>query len=68
MRTEAASAGFYHSPGWNRNYPRLQVLTVAELLEGQGIEMPPLRQVSQTFRKAPKAEPDKPVQQTLPGT
>lgn len=56
MRTEAAGAGFYHSPTWNKNYPRLQILTVAELLEGKGIDMPPLRQVSTTFKKAPKAK------------
>jgi hypothetical protein len=33
MRTEAASAGFY-TTGWNQSYPRLQLLTVAELLRG----------------------------------
>jgi len=58
MRAEAAGAGFYHSPGWNRNYPRLQMLTVAELLEGKGIDMPPVRQVSTTFKKAPKVKGD----------
>ena len=56
MKTEAASAGFYYSPAWNRNYPKLQILTVSELLEGKGIDMPPLRQVSTTFKKAPKAK------------
>ena len=30
-RTEAASASFHTSPGWNTDHPRLQVLTVAEL-------------------------------------
>jgi adenine specific DNA methylase Mod len=59
MRSEAAGAGFYHSPGWNKNYPRLQILTVAELLAGKGIDMPPLRQVSTTFKKAPKAKGSK---------
>ncbi|MEA3375047.1 MAG: DNA methyltransferase [Chloroflexota bacterium] len=53
---EAASAGFYHSPGWNTDHPRLQILTVTELLEGKGIDMPPLRQVSQTFKQAPPSE------------
>jgi hypothetical protein len=24
MRTKAASAGFYDSPGWGKKYPRLQ--------------------------------------------
>lgn len=52
MRTEAASAGFYTSPGWGKQYPRLQLLTIAELLAGKGIEYPPARQVNVTFRKA----------------
>ena len=56
MRVDAASAGFYHSPGWNTDYPRLQILTVAELLARKGIDMPPLHQVSTTFKKAPKAK------------
>jgi site-specific DNA-methyltransferase (adenine-specific) len=56
MRAETAGAGFYHSPGWNRNYPKLQILTVAELLAGKGIDMPPLRQVNATFKKAPRAK------------
>ena len=56
MRTEAAGAGFYHSPGWNTDHPRLQMLTVTELLTGKGIDMPPIRQVSTTFKKARKAK------------
>jgi DNA modification methylase len=38
MRTEAASAGFYESP-WGK-HPRLQLLTIAELLAGKRIDMP----------------------------
>jgi len=53
MRGEAASAGFYHSPGWNESYPRLQVLTVAELLEGQGISAPP---TNVTFKQAARVK------------
>lgn len=56
MRTEVAGAGFYYSPGWTQNYPKLQILTVTELLEGKSIDMPPIRQVSKTFKKAPKAK------------
>jgi hypothetical protein len=55
IRAEAAGAGFYHSPGWSKDYPRLQVLTVADLLAGKGIDMPPLRQVNVTFKQAPRA-------------
>jgi site-specific DNA-methyltransferase (adenine-specific) len=54
MRTEAASAGFYESP-WGTKHPRLQVLTVQELLEGKRIDMPPSRD-ARTFKKAPKAK------------
>ena len=54
MRSEAAGAGFYHSPGWNTDHPRLQILTVANLLEGKKIDMPAVGQVNVTFKKAPK--------------
>ena len=59
-------AGFYHSPGWGKNYPRLQILTVADLLAGKGIDMPPLGQVSSTFRRAPKAKASTTQTMTLP--
>jgi DNA modification methylase len=55
MRTEAASAGFYTSP-WGR-HPKLQIVTVGELLSGDRIDMPPVRQTSVTFKRAPKAQP-----------
>jgi site-specific DNA-methyltransferase (adenine-specific) len=53
MRDEAATAGFYTSP-WGK-HPRLQLLTVEDLLGGKGIDCPPLRHTSQTFKRAPKA-------------
>lgn len=52
MRKEAASAGFYTSP-WGK-HPRLQVVTVEQLLTGHGIDRPPV-QASATFKRAPKA-------------
>jgi hypothetical protein len=55
MRTEAASAGFYSSPGWNTKHPRLQILTVADLLGGAGIDYPS-RHANVTFRKAPRLQ------------
>ena len=56
MKTEAASAGFYESPGWHKKYPRLQLLTIEDLLEGRGIDYPPASQVNVTLKKAPKAK------------
>jgi DNA modification methylase len=65
MKTEAAGAGFYDSPGWNKSYPRLQILTVADLLTGATIFMPPLDQVNVTFKKAARAETTKASQSDL---
>ena len=53
MRTEAASAGFYASP-WGQ-HPRVQILTVGELLAGKKLDTPPPRQTSRTYKRAPKA-------------
>lgn len=55
MRSEAASAGFFESRWTGTAHPRLQILTIAELLNGKRIDCPPLGQLSQTFKKAPKA-------------
>src|SRR3989440_11537305 len=41
MTTEAVSAGFYHSPGWNKDYPRIQILTIEALLHNAEVKMPP---------------------------
>jgi len=55
MRREAAAAGFYESKTWGKQYPRLQLLTIAELLDGRRVDMPPIRQVGATFKKAKRA-------------
>jgi DNA modification methylase len=54
MRTEAASAGFYKSHG-GAQYPTIQLLTVRELLDGRGVNMPGWHQ-QHTFKSAPKAK------------
>lgn len=54
MRKEAAGTGFYDSPGWRTRHPRLQVLTIEELLDGRRVDCPPLSQTNTTFRKPPK--------------
>lgn len=58
MRAEAAEAGFYHSDTWNRDYPKVQILTIAELLDGKQIDMPPIQQVNKTFRRAKREKED----------
>lgn len=61
MRKEAASGGFYESRLQGTRHPRLQILTIAELLEGKRIDCPPLR-TEVTFRQAPRAKQAKPGQ------
>jgi site-specific DNA-methyltransferase (adenine-specific) len=60
MRTEAAKAGFYEPPfgGKEKHYPRLQLLTIAELLQGKGIAYPEFR-ANVTFKKAPEVKEEK---------
>ncbi|MHB0989284.1 MAG: site-specific DNA-methyltransferase [Bellilinea sp.] len=41
MLREAVSAGFYTSPLWQQNYPKIQILTVEEILNGAKVQMPP---------------------------
>jgi DNA modification methylase len=52
MRTEATGTGFYDSP-WGK-HPRLQILTIEQLLSGKQIDYPHVMGV--TFKKAPKAQ------------
>lgn len=40
MRTEAVRAGHYRSHIWQRDYPKVQIRTVAELLAGTGFDLP----------------------------
>ncbi len=54
MTTEAASAGFYDSPGWQKSYPRVQVITIAQLLHGAQVQMPP---PFGTFKQAAPVKP-----------
>jgi len=66
MKTEAVKGGFFKSKTWGRQYPKIQLLTVAELLAGKKVEMPPIRQVGATFKKAPRAKGKKAENQELP--
>lgn len=67
MAKEAATSGFYHSPGWNRDYPRVQVLTVAGLLSGsERAELPPAEYTTFKAARRVKGE-DGPEQGSLFG-
>ncbi len=65
MRQQAALAGTYHSDLWNRDYPRLQILSIADILErGSKALLPPF--VLPAFSKAATAQrPSETEQQTI---
>lgn len=57
MLAEAASAGFYVHKLNGQQFPKLQLRTVKELMEGKSIERPSsVAAVDETFKKAPKAQ------------
>jgi DNA modification methylase len=66
MRAEAASGGFYTSP-WGGKHPRLQILTIEQLLGGHRIDYPAAGQrVDKTFKRAPSAALPKVAEPRLP--
>jgi site-specific DNA-methyltransferase (adenine-specific) len=40
MQVEAMECGYYHSTGFNRDYPKIQIMTIEQLLEDKKIIFP----------------------------
>ncbi len=59
MLKEAAEAGFYKSPHVEGKFPRLQIFTIEQLLDGKQIAYPRLLDV--TYKKAPRVR-EKPAE------
>jgi DNA modification methylase len=56
MQLEANTAGLWRSDVWKRDYPRIQILTIADLLAGKKPELPPF--VMPTYQQAPRVAID----------
>ncbi len=56
MIKEALDAGYYHSPVWDKDYNRIQIITIEELLNGKRVDMPPQAQTNVTYAKAPRVK------------
>ncbi len=41
MRSEAAGGGLFHSDLWQREFPKIQLRTISEMLAGKGFDLPP---------------------------
>jgi hypothetical protein len=59
----APGAGFYHSPSWNKDYPRMQILTIDQLLYDAEVKMPPQ---FATFKQAQRVQQSDAQQAELP--
>ena len=62
MITEAASGGFYHNDFWQKGYPRVQILTVEEMLSGKRPQVPSTRS---PFAQAPMEREERRTRQML---
>jgi len=65
MITEAVSSGYYHSELWNKDYSRLQILTVEEILNGKRPDIPPTPRGAESFKRAEKVKNKTPEQGKL---
>jgi DNA modification methylase len=65
MLREAADAGFYESPWKSKKHPRLQIITIEELLDGKQIDYPETK-ANVTYKRADKFRPIA-VKPRLPG-
>jgi hypothetical protein len=55
MRDEAAQIGSWHSELYDKSYPKLQIITVREIIEeGRMPDLPPL--IAEQYRKADRIQ------------
>ncbi len=53
MTREALEAGWYESDFWDQRYRKLQILSIRDLLDGDGVDMPPQHG---TFKQAARVK------------
>ena len=56
MRTEEAGGGFYHSELWQRDFPKIQLRTIADLLADRGFDLPPRQPMYQPAERVRPTE------------
>jgi hypothetical protein len=65
MLKDAAQHQFYESPLWQKRYPKIQIVTIADLLNGGTLNMPPRQATGQTLKRAPSRQKDEIIRPTL---
>lgn len=67
MLTEAAAGGFYHSDLWQRDFPKLQIRTIADLLAGRSFDLPPRQPAYQPAERARPSQGEQGAMRELGG-
>ena len=67
MRTEAASGGLFHSDLWQRDFPKIQIRTIGQLLAGQGFDLPPRQPSHQPAPRVRAPQGEQPALEELAG-
>lgn len=65
MITEALTSGSYHSEIWDKDYPKIQIVSIEELLNGAELMIPQTPSNATAFKKAEKVEKQGPKQNEL---
>ena len=67
MRAEEAGGGFYHSELWQRDFPKIQIRTIADLLADRGFDLPPRQPMYQPAERVRPAEGEQGALEELAG-
>ncbi len=67
MRTEEAGGGFYHSELWQRDFPKIQLRTIGQLLADRGFDLPPRQPMYQPAERVRPAEGEQGALEELAG-
>ena len=67
MRTEEAGGGFYHSELWQRDFPKIQIRTIADLLADRGFDLPPRQPMYQPAERVRPAQGEQGALEELAG-
>ena len=67
MRTEEAIGGFYHSELWQRDFPKIQIRTIADLLSDRGFDLPPRQPMYRPAERVRPAEGEQGALEELAG-
>ena len=67
MRAEEAGGGFYHSELWQRDFPKIQIRTIADLLADRGFDLPPRQPMYQPAERVRPTEGEQGALEELAG-